>query len=222
MPVADNLHRVQDCIASAAARSGRSTRDVTLVAVTKYASTAAVRDAFSCGLRHFGESRVQDARTKMAELTDIAPLCTWHMVGNLQSNKARAATELFAIIQSVASIDLGERIDRVAVHRIPVFLEVNVAGEATKRGFSPEALPAAGERLRRCPNLDVRGLMTVAPQVAASELARPIFRRLRELGESLGLPELSMGMTDDFEVAIEEGATMVRVGRAIFGDGNGG
>ncbi|MBI3744789.1 MAG: YggS family pyridoxal phosphate-dependent enzyme [Chloroflexi bacterium] len=212
------MRRVQARIAAAANRVGRRAEDVTLVAVTKGVDAPMIRGAFAAGARHFGENRVQEARTKIEQMDDLRDAATWHMIGNLQSNKAKEAVRLFAIIQSVASVELSERLNRAAVHRLPVFLEVNVAGEPTKHGFLPDALPAAVERLARFTNLEIRGLMTVAPATSDPAGVRPVFRRLRGLGESLGLKELSMGMTDDFEVAVEEGATMVRIGRAIFGE----
>lgn len=204
-------------IARAAERAHRSTSDVTLIAVTKTIAPPDIEQAFRLGVRHFGENRVQAAQRKLAELADLRPHMTWHMVGNLQSNKAKISTEVFDIIQSVASVDLGERLDGLLERPMPVCLEVNVAEEATKHGFRPAEVAGAWKRLRRCRNLDVRGLMTIAPLAADPEQARPVFRRLRELASDLGLAGLSMGMTNDFDVAIEEGATMVRIGRAIFG-----
>ena len=142
------------------------------------------------------------------------------MVGHLQTNKVKTVLSLFDIIQSVDSLHLAQEISRRAPQsvRVPVLLEVNVAGEAAKYGFSPDELPAAAEQVRALPGLELRGLMTVAPMVADPQETRPVFRRLRSLAESLGLRDLSMGMSDDFEVAVEEGATIVRVGRAIFGE----
>jgi hypothetical protein len=193
------------------------------VAVAKGFPAEAVREGAAAGLRHFGENRVQEAQAKLPLLADLSPRPTWHMVGHLQTNKVKTALGLFDIIHSVDSLHLAEAISRRAPQsvRVPVLLEVNVAGEAAKYGFSAEELPAQAEAIRRLPGLDVRGLMTVAPMTESPEQVRPVFRRLRGLAESLGLRELSMGMTDDFEVAVEEGATIVRIGRAIFGERSG-
>jgi pyridoxal phosphate enzyme (YggS family) len=138
------------------------------------------------------------------------------MVGHLQTNKAPDAARLFAIIHSIDSVRLSQALDRRLHARLPVLLEVNVAGEVAKHGFRPDDVAEAVQAISRCARLEIRGLMTMAPQTADPETARPVFRRLRELGEQVRLPELSMGMSDDFEVAVEEGATMVRIGRAIF------
>jgi len=216
MSIETNIARVRERIARAAERAGRDPKDITLVAVTKTTDVDGVRRALEAGLRHFGENRVQEAERKLAELGGLRSQMTWHMVGTLQSNKAKDAIQLFDIMQSVDSVRLGERLDRLLDRRMPVFLEVNVAGEAAKHGFGPGEVAEACAALRRCPHLDVRGLMTIAPLATDPEQARPVFRRLRALALGLGLPELSMGMTDDFEVAIEEGATTVRIGRAIF------
>ena len=218
--IAERIEAVRLQIAEACRRGGRSPEDVTIVAVTKGFPAEAVRDAFAAGLSQFGENRVQEAQAKLPLLAGLAPRPTWHMVGHLQTNKVKTALSLFDIIQSVDSLHLAQEISGRAPQsvRVPVLLEVNVAGEAAKFGFSPDELPARAAEVRALPGLDVRGLMTVAPLVADAEAARPVFRRLREMGESLGLRELSMGMTDDFAVAVEEGATIVRIGRAIFGE----
>jgi pyridoxal phosphate enzyme (YggS family) len=217
--VSERLSAVRERIAAACGRAGRSPEEVTLVAISKGFPAAAVREAAALGVRDFGENRVQEAQAKLPELADLSPRPTWHMVGHLQTNKVKTAVGLFDIIQSVDSLHLAEAINGRAPHdRVPVLLEVNVSGEAAKYGFSVEELPAAAESARRLPNLDVRGLMTVAPLMDDAEEARPVFRRLRQLAGELGLAEMSMGMTDDLEVAVEEGATIVRVGRAIFGE----
>lgn len=220
--VAERLQAVRLRIADACARAGRSPDEVTLVAVTKGFPPEAVREAAAAGVRHFGENRIQEAQAKLPALGDLSPKPTWHMVGHLQTNKVKTALNLFDIIQSVDSFHLAEAINRRAPQpdRVPVLLEVNVAAEPAKYGFSPDELPSQAEAIRRLPGLDVRGLMTVAPMTDDREQLRPIFRRLRQLAQSLQLPELSMGMTDDFETAVEEGATIVRVGRAIFGERN--
>ena len=218
--IAERIEAVRLQIANACLRSGRSPEAVTVVAVTKGFPPEAVREAFAAGLSHFGENRVQEAQGKIPLLAGLAPRPTWHMVGHLQTNKVKTALSLFDIIQSVDSLHLAQEISRRAPEsvRVPVLLEVNVAGEAAKYGFSPDELPAAAEQVRSLPGLEVRGLMTVAPMAGDPQEARPVFRRLRSLAQSLDLRDLSMGMSDDFEVAVEEGATIVRVGRAIFGE----
>jgi hypothetical protein len=219
MDIEYNLHEVEKRIAQACERAGRSPEDVTLVAVTKTFPPEAIRAAFAAGLRNFGENRVQEAKAKVEALADL--LITWHMVGRLQSNKAKAASGLFDIIHSVDSVMLAEVLSRRAERKIPILLEVNLSGEATKAGFFEGELVAAVEQISQLPNLEIKGLMTIAPMVADPEEARPVFHHLRQLRDGLGLEHLSMGMTDDFEVAIEEGATMVRIGRAIFGERGG-
>jgi pyridoxal phosphate enzyme (YggS family) len=218
MPVVENLRAIRERIARAAERVGRSPNEVTLVAVTKSTDAAGIRAAFEAGVTHFGENRLQEAVRKLAELPDLRARTTWHMVGHLQSNKAKSSIQIFDIIQSVDSVRLSEALDRYADHPVSVFLEVNVAGETSKYGFRPEELAEAYRTVSRLPMMTVRGLMTVAPQAPEPESVRPVFRRLRELGRELELPALSMGMTDDFEVAVEEGATVVRIGRALFSD----
>jgi len=211
-----NVREVQRRIAGACERSGRSPSEITLVAVAKGFETSAIRAAFDCGIRHFGENRVQEAEGKIGQLSDLGPEVAWHMVGHLQSNKARTAAEIFDIIHSVDSIRLAGVLSRRAEKTLPVLLQVNVSGEAPKSGFSVDEVARAVDEVRRLANLEVIGLMTIAPLVANSEDVRPVFRKLGGLRDSLGLEHLSMGMTDDFEVAIEEGATMLRIGRAIF------
>ena len=185
------------------------------MAVTKGVGPEKILEAYSLGIRHFGENRVQEAQGKISGLKRLD--ITWHMVGHLQTNKAKLALELFQAIDSVDSLPLAQALSRKAPAPLPILLEVNVSGEATKFGFLSEALPRALEEIARLPNLEVRGLMTVAPLVEDPQEVRPIFSRLRGLAQALGLKELSMGMSDDFEVAVEEGATQVRLGRAIFG-----
>jgi hypothetical protein len=218
MSIAENLAVVRERIARACERAGRSPGDITLVGVSKGQPAEAIVEAVAAGLEDIGENRVQEAAPKIERCTELGARPRWHLVGHLQTNKAKAAIGLFDILQSVDSTRLAEALGKHAGAPLPVLLEVNVAQEATKFGFTPEALPEALEHVRSLPNLDVRGLMTIAPQAGDHEAVRPVFRRLRELRDQLGLAELSMGMTDDFEVAIEEGATMVRVGRAIFGE----
>ncbi|MEK7874050.1 MAG: YggS family pyridoxal phosphate-dependent enzyme [Chloroflexota bacterium] len=223
MELDERLQAILQRIARAAERAHRVPSDVTLVAVTKTIAPPDIERAFRLGVRHFGENRVQEAEGKIAALAHLRPHITWHMVGHLQSNKARMAVLLFDMVQSVDSFSLAQELSRRAAkprghgtRPLPILLEVNVAGEASKSGFSPDAVAEAVQSVARLPNLELRGLMTVAPLAADPETVRPAFRRLRELRDALGLRELSMGMTDDFEVAIEEGATMVRIGRALF------
>jgi hypothetical protein len=217
--IAANLRRVQERVRAACQRAGRSPDEVTLIGISKGFPVGAVVAAHAAGLSDMGENRVQEAAAKIeaAAAQGIRP--RWHLVGHLQSNKVKTALGLFDIIHSVDSFHLAEVISRQAQARapVPVLLEVNVAGEESKFGFNPNDVPDALARARALPNVDVQGLMTVAPLAENAEDVRPVFRRLRELGESLGLRHLSMGMSDDFEVAVEEGATLVRIGRAIFG-----
>jgi pyridoxal phosphate enzyme (YggS family) len=213
-----NIREVRRRIAQACERRLRSPDEIKLVAITKGVGVSAIRAAFEHGIRDFGENRVQEAEGNIAQLANLKPAITWHMVGHLQSNKAKSAVELFDIIHSVDSVRLADILNRRVEKLLPVLLEVNVSGEATKGGFSAGETEAAVKEIKQLPNLKVLGLMTVAPFVADPEEVRPVFRKLRELRDSLGLKHLSMGMTDDFEVAVEEGATMLRIGRAIFGD----
>ena len=217
MSIADNLRRVRERVAAACERAGRSPDEVTIVGVGKTFPPEAIAEACRAGLADIGENRVQEALRKipLVEAHGLHP--RWHLVGHLQTNKAKTAVSLFAIIHSVDSLHLAEALSKRADQPVPVLLEVNVAGEASKFGFAPEEVAQAYRRIAALPNLDLQGLMTVAPFVTDPEEVRPVFRRLRELRDELGLRELSMGMTDDFEVAIDEGATMVRIGRAIFG-----
>jgi len=228
--IAANLERVRARIAAAAGRAGRDPREVTLVAVTKSFPAEVVRMAVAAGLLDIGENRVQEARDKRALLADLGG-ARWHLVGHLQRNKAGLALQLFDWVHSVDSLELAQVLERRAAQverTVPVLLEINVAGEETKFGFRLhrlETLFSAVEAMLVLPHLRLEGLMTVAPIAAAAEAVRPVFRRLYELRDLLRrrYPEapwthLSMGMTDDYEVAVEEGATMVRLGRALFGE----
>lgn len=215
--IAARLRDVERRIAAAAERAGRSPSEVTLVAVTKGLPPEAVEAAMKAGIRHIGENRVQEASTKAARLSALGLRPTWHMVGHLQRNKAKTAVEVFDIIHSVDSLRLAEALNAAAASALPVLLQVNVSGEATKGGFTVAELHRAVADIGRLSNLTVKGLMTIAPLTSDPEEARPVLRKLREARDSIGLEHLSMGMTDDFEVAVEEGATMVRIGRAIFG-----
>lgn len=218
------LRRIDD----ACRRVGRDPADVTLVAVSKTVDAERLGAAVEAGITTLGENRVQEAEGKVGELRGV----TWHLVGPLQSNKARRALETFDVIETVDSVALAERLDRLAREvrgagskaRYPVLLEVNVDDDPSKAGLAPADLPPALDALAALDALDVRGLMTIGRLATAAEAARPTFVALRELSERLrrdGAPlgaALSMGMTDDFDVAVEEGATIVRVGRAIFGE----
>ncbi len=218
---ADVLER----IAAACVRAGRDAGEVTLVAVSKTVPADALRDAVAAGLDRLGENRVQEG---LAKAPDV-PGAHWHLVGPLQSNKARRALEVFESIQTVDSLDLARRLDRLVPEtrsggRYPVLVQVNVDLDAAKAGFTPDALPVAMGELLALPHLAVRGLMTVGRLTDDPVVARGTFTALHELSErtrslwpELG-PELSMGMTNDFEIAVEEGATIVRVGRALFGE----
>lgn len=224
MDLAANLENIRQRIASACARAGRAPDSVTLLAVTKTHSPEVVAQAAALGLTLFGENKVQEAKAKI-------PLCPgrlrWHMIGHLQSNKCRDAVELFEMIQSVDSLALAEEINKRAEQAsktIPVLLEVNIVGEASKFGYQSEQLLRDLKHLNALPRIEIHGLMTIPPYTPLPEKVRPVFRQLRELKtkceQALGapLPQLSMGMSGDFEVAIEEGSTIVRIGTALFGE----
>ncbi|MFC1998027.1 YggS family pyridoxal phosphate-dependent enzyme [Chloroflexota bacterium] len=213
--IAQNLKAVEQRVAMACERAGRSPDEVTIIAVSKTKPAEVVEAAFEAGSTNFGENRVQEAEEKIAKLSHINP--TWHLIGHLQTNKVKIAVQLFDIIHSVDSVKLAGVISAQADKEIEVLLQVNVAQEESKGGFTVAELPQALETISKLPNIKVQGLMTIAPWVNDTEEVRPVFKRLKELDDSLGLKHLSMGMTDDYEVAIEEGATMVRIGRAIFG-----
>ncbi len=212
-----NIQRVRSAIDAAAARAGRSAADVALVCVSKTHSVNVVHAAWDAGAADFGENRIQEASPKIEALRRAGVTPRWHLVGHLQRNKAREAVRLFDILHSVDSERLAVAVNTAADRKIGVLIEVNVAREATKHGILPEDLETLAGLIEGLPNLDLRGLMTVAPQVGDPEEVRPVFRELRLIRDRLGLRELSMGMTNDFEVAVEEGSTLVRVGRAIFG-----
>lgn len=217
MSIAANLDRVRQRIADACARAGREPSQVTLIAVSKSFPFASIAEAAACGHRQFGENRVQEGLTKIEQTAQLEADINIHLIGHLQRNKARHAGK-FASIQSVDTVRLAEAISRRLDRELPILLEVNVAQEATKHGFMVEEVPTALKLIRALPHLRVDGLMTVAPEVVDPEDVRPVFNALRRQAEQLHLPELSMGMTNDYAVAIEEGSTMVRIGRAIFGD----
>src|SRR5438874_4622516 len=222
--VAENLERVREQIARAAAKVGRVGGEIELVAVTKTHPAEKVREAIQAGQRLFGESRVQEARAKIPELPSAI---RWHFVGHLQKNKIRHALPLFEMIHSVDSLALAQEMNRIAEEegmRPRVLLEINVAGEGSKFGFAPDKLREQMEALLALPRLSVLGLMTIPPLGEEPEASRKYFVQLRELRDRLqtefrvDLAQLSMGMTQDYAVAVEEGATLVRVGTAIFGE----
>ncbi len=236
MSIADNIQRVQERIANACARSGRDPGEVTLVAVTKQQPVEAMLAAVAAGLQQLGENRVEEAVVKIPQVAAAAtsPI-TWHMVGHIQSRKAKQVVPLFDLVQSVDSLRLAQRLSRLAQERgrdLPVLLEINVSGEASKYGLSGynwqkdelvrQQLWQEVSAILALPGLEVRGLMTMAPFGADEGVIRRVFADMSALRETLAadLPVLSMGMTDDFPIAIEEGATMIRVGRAIFGERN--
>ncbi len=223
MDLAANLSRLRERIEAACARSGRAPDSVTLQAVSKGQPPEAIRAAADLGLTLFGENRVQEAKIKI-------PQCPgrlrWQMIGHLQSNKCRDAVHFFELIQSVDRLALAQEINKWAdkeAKTMPLLLEVNVAGESSKFGYQPEQLLAQLSEINALQKIEIHGLMTVAPWSTDPEKVRPVFRKLRELKEQceqiLGapLPQLSMGMSGDFEIAIEEGSTLIRVGTALFG-----
>ena len=222
-----NLDEVLDRIEKAARRAGRNADDVKLVAVSKTHPAEILRKALAAGVSVFGENKVQEAEPKIVEIGRDA--AEWHLIGHLQSNKARKAVQLFDVIQSVDSVELAKRLERICLEEdrreLPVFVQIDLAGEETKSGIAENDLPELVEYLRTCERLKFNGLMIVPPFFENPDDVRPFFRRLREIRDSLlsqnafvnGRGELSMGMSHDFEIAVEEGATVVRVGTAIFG-----
>ncbi len=230
MAISENIDFVRERIASAAARAGRDPDAITLMAVTKTFPPQRIREAYEAGLRMFGENRVQEFAGKLDALRDL-PAAEWHLIGHLQSNKATKAAEMFDAVDSVDSVRLAERLHAVAEQlgkTLPVLIEINVGGEEAKSGVAPnsEELERILLGAARWKNLPIRGLMTVPPYADDPERARPFFRRLRAIHEEIvarhlpgvSMDVLSMGMSHDFEVAIEEGSTCVRVGTAIFGE----
>ena len=220
----DNLMAIQQRIRAACVRAGRDAATLTLLAVSKTHPPETIAAAVGCGLSHFGENKVQEAKAKI-------PLCPgkarWQFIGHLQSNKVRDAVELFEMIQTVDSLELAREISKradQAAKTMPVLLEVNVAGEASKFGYEPGRLLAEIKELGALPRLEVHGLMAIPPFCPLPEQSRPFFQRLREIKADAEkildhpLPHLSMGMSGDFEVAIEEGATIIRIGTALLGE----
>ena len=209
------LAEVRERIARAADHAGRRAEDITLIAVTKIFPASAIREAYALGLRHFGENYVQEFAGKVPELSDLHQ-ATFHLIGHLQSNKSRQASELFQVIQTVDSPKLARRLAETG-KPLEILLEVKLSEEDAKSGAAPVGLPALIEVVRAQSNLHLAGLMTMPPWSDDPEISRPYFRRLRELAVLHGLRCLSMGMSHDLEVAVEEGATHVRVGTALFG-----
>jgi pyridoxal phosphate enzyme (YggS family) len=223
--LADNLDRVRERVAEAAIGSGRDPAEITIVAVSKTQPVEVIQAAYDLGLRHFGENRIEEASEKFDRLpADIQ----WHMVGHVQSRKAVRAVSPYVLVHSVDSVKLARRLNTFAHEAgrvLPVLLEISLAGEMSKHGFSPSEAATAADTILSLQHLALRGLMTMAPIVPDPQEARPMFSGLREIRDQLAsqFPDaswgcLSMGMTDDFAVAIEEGSTMVRIGRAIFGE----
>jgi PLP dependent protein len=228
--IAENIRRVEERIAGAAHRAGRNPGEVSLMAVTKTVPPERIREAYEAGVCLFGENRVQEFLSKAQVLADLKS-SEWHMIGHLQSNKSRAATELFHAVDSVDSSRLLERLNSMAKElgkRVPVLIEINIGGEQAKSGVAPDS-PELEQMLRAapsCESLEIRGLMTVPPYGEDPEQSRPFFREMRRLHAQIAkrnlpglrMATLSMGMSHDFEVAIEEGSTCVRMGTAIFGE----
>ncbi|HVS86866.1 MAG TPA: YggS family pyridoxal phosphate-dependent enzyme [Candidatus Acidoferrum sp.] len=221
-----NLVHVQQRIAAAAKRAGRLPEEITLIAVSKTHPADAVREAYQVGIRHFGENRVQEWEAKHGKIKDLP--ATWHLIGHLQSNKAARAARLFYSVDSVDDFTLAQRLDRArtevdGLEKLRVLIEVRVEHEATKSGVEIAGLTGLAKKIVELPRLELAGLMCIPPLFEDVERVRPYFRRLRELRDALqtqlggALPVLSMGMSHDFEVAIEEGATEIRVGTALFG-----
>ena len=224
--IADNLTRLHERIAAAARRAGRPAEEITLIGVSKTHPAEKILEAFEAGLRHFGENRVQEWEGKRAALADLP--ATWHLVGHLQSNKATRAANAFTAIDSLDDWALAQRIDRAAAHKLSaepmrVLIEVHLGGEETKSGVAEGDLPVLAEKVLQLERLHLAGLMCIPPFLDDPEEVRPYFARLRQLRDALEtrlgrhLPVLSMGMSHDFEAAIQEGATEVRVGTALFG-----
>lgn len=223
--LSENLTQCRDRIKAAARHANRDSASVTLVAVTKNVGFEHVCEAIDSGVDHIGESRVQEALSKFEAVNTYAAArglkIFWHMIGHLQTNKAKEAVKMFDLIHSLDSLHLAEKLDKEAESTgkvQDVLLEVKTSPEVTKYGFAPDEVAAALGQIKNFKNLRVKGLMTIAPEVSDPEQARPYFRKLRDLASAAGCPILSMGMTDDFEAAIAEGSTIVRIGRGIFGE----
>ena len=224
--IAENLTRIRERINSACAKVNRKSEEINLVAVTKTVDTERIKEGIANGIKIIGENRVQEAKEKYPAIGNNVE---WHMVGHLQTNKVKTALEVFSLIQSVDTIHLAEEIQKraSAINRIvPILIEVNTSGEETKYGLNPEELASVITTIQAMPNLSIKGLMTIGPGLAIEnpEASRKSFRMLYELKNKveaefkLKLPYLSMGMSSDFEIAIEEGSNMIRIGTAIFGE----
>lgn len=211
----DNLDAVEERIERAVSRCGRKRREITLVAVTKVFPATVIRDGFELGLRDFGENYVQEFQDKYQQVADL-PGARFHFIGHLQSNKTKPAAQIFQVIETVDSLKIAERLN-AAGKQLEVMFEVKLSEEQSKSGASPDELPALIEGVRGCSNLNVTGLMTMPPWSDDPEPSRPYFRRLKQLADQHGMSQVSMGMSHDLEVAIEEGATVIRVGTALFG-----
>ena len=211
----EKLEQVETRIANAAAHAGRQRSDITLLAVTKKFPAALIREAFQLGLREFGENYVQEFEGKRAELADCEG-SRFHLIGHLQSNKSKIAAEIFDVIQTVDTQKLARRLD-AEQKPLDGMIEVKLSAEEAKAGAAPGEVPALVEVIRECPRLRLLGLMTMPPWSDDAEPSRPYFAKLRALADANGLKQLSMGMSHDLEVAIEEGATIVRIGTALFG-----
>jgi hypothetical protein len=227
--IRENLERIHERISRAAERAGRRAEEITLIGVSKTQPASAIREAYEAGVRHFGENRVQEWEGKRAGTQGLG--ASWHLIGHLQSNKAARAAKLFDSVDSVDDLALAQKLDRARgeagiTGKLRVLIEVWVAQEETKSGAAIEQLPELAEKIAALPRLQLAGMMCIPPFLEEAERVRPYFQRLRELREDLekrlglALPVLSMGMSHDFEAAIEEGATEVRVGTALFGSRN--
>lgn len=216
--IAQNLLEIQMRIINAAGRAKRDPASITIIGVTKTADAKGVIDAFIAGLEDFGENRIQVLEEKIPGMANIKNRSKWHMIGTLQKNKINRALALFDCIHSIDSVDLAQAVSKRAAKPVDVFIEVNVSGEKSKSGCSPKDVPGIVAEVQKLQNLKLLGLMTIAPESHVAEESRPYFKKLKDLNDSLNLKFLSMGMTNDFEVAVEEGATHLRIGRAIFGE----
>ena len=238
MSIRDNVKRIQDRIAASCARADRDPSSITLVAVSKQKTVAEIIEAANAGLQHFGENRVEEGVEKIPQVNESARgNITWHMVGHIQSRKAKQVVQRFDIVQSVDSLKLAKRLSRFALENgrvLSAHLEINISGEASKYGLAgynwyqdnsvKARLWREASEIAALPNIEIRGLMTMAPYGAEEKTVRRVFSDLRDMRDELTreielpLPALSMGMTDDYQIAIEEGATMIRIGRALFGE----
>jgi PLP dependent protein len=214
--VRENCLRILDRIRKAAASSGRDPASIKLIAVTKTVPLENISQAVDCGIRNIGENRLQEALPKIEALSEL-PL-TWHFIGHLQTNKAKKVVEHFQWVQSVDRPELAEKLNQAALKPLPVLIEVKLDEERNKSGVDEIGLPSFVAQFEGYKQLQLRGLMAIPPFFENVEQVRPYFRKLRDLAKRFSLPELSMGMSHDFEVAIEEGATMVRIGSALFGE----